>query len=649
MNHRLEIDGLRAIAVLPVILFHAGFSIFSGGFVGVDIFFVISGYLITCLVVDEMDKGSFALADFYERRARRILPALFFMMLCTLPFAWLWMLPLDLKGYSLSLFAVPLFSSNIAFYMDLGYFDTANELKPLLHTWSLSVEEQYYLLYPIFLLATWKFGKNRAPFALSLVVIASLLFAQWCSTPHASFSFYMLPTRSFEIALGALVSMIGFRNKYFETVHEAVGQSASLIGLALILFAVFSFDKSTPSPSFYTLIPIIGASLVLMFSNTRNAVGELLGSKPFVGIGLISYSAYLWHQPLFAFAKLRTLADLSTPFLLALSASSFGIGYLSWKYVESPFRNKDTVSRRNLLIFGSSVSLIFIVIGSIGFINDGFPNRVSDRIVALTSNPQAPMSNALCQSKYPQFSIFNSCLLSKNKSPDVLIVGDSHSQHYFKSAATALKTKTVMNLSAFNCLPFSTKSLTSLHHCNDKIDTALQFITQTDSIRVVILSGYWSYLASGSFGTNNQNYRQPSIPTHSQRDTFIQTGNSVLDAITRSGKRVFLMMDIPGLNFNIQSCFDMKPYKINQIRTNCSMAYSDYRLQYGLTGDLLKDLLTQYPTIEVYDPRPLFCSNEGNVCRATINGQPLYFNSDHLTVAGSNLVIRDLLESHPIR
>jgi peptidoglycan/LPS O-acetylase OafA/YrhL len=161
MKYRKEIDGLRALAVLPVILFHAGFTTFSGGFVGVDIFFVISGYLITTIIVDEMDKGSFSLLNFYERRARRILPALFFVMLCTLPFAWFWMLPQDLKSFSQSLVAVPLFASNVLFWLTSGYFDTASELKPLLHSWSLAVEEQYYVFFPLFLMLAWKVGKSK--------------------------------------------------------------------------------------------------------------------------------------------------------------------------------------------------------------------------------------------------------------------------------------------------------------------------------------------------------------------------------------------------------------------------------------------------------------------------------------------------------
>jgi peptidoglycan/LPS O-acetylase OafA/YrhL len=222
MKYRKEIDGLRALAVLPVILFHAGFTTFSGGFVGVDIFFVISGYLITTIIVDEMEKGKFSLFNFYDRRARRILPALFFVMLCTLPFAWFWMLPRDLKSFSESLVAVPLFASNILFYLTSGYFDTASVLKPLLHTWSLAVEEQYYVLFPLFLMLAWKLGKKWIISLLLLIAIVSLLAAQWGSPTHPSFTFYLLPTRGFEILIGALIS---FYKSSLISVSQSVSQS----------------------------------------------------------------------------------------------------------------------------------------------------------------------------------------------------------------------------------------------------------------------------------------------------------------------------------------------------------------------------------------------------------------------------------------
>ena len=208
VKYRAEIDGLRALAVLPVILFHADFELFSGGFVGVDVFFVISGYLITTIIISEMTEGKFSIINFYERRARRILPALFFVMFACIPFAWMWMLPSQMKDFSQSLIAVSLFASNILFWRESGYFDAAAEEKPLLHTWSLAVEEQYYVLFPIFLILAWRFGKNRVFWMIVVIAAISLLLSElgWRKQPAANF--YLAPTRAWELFAGSIAAFI---------------------------------------------------------------------------------------------------------------------------------------------------------------------------------------------------------------------------------------------------------------------------------------------------------------------------------------------------------------------------------------------------------------------------------------------------------
>ena len=197
MEYRREIDGLRALAVLPVIFFHAGYESFSGGFVGVDVFFVISGYLITKIILSDLEHGRFSIVGFYERRARRILPALFFVMLVCLPFAWRWLLPGDMKDFSQSLVAVVAFSSNLLFWKESGYFDVAAELKPLLHTWSLAVEEQYYLFFPVFLMLAWRIGKGPILLIMGLLALGSLVLAEWGVRSDPALAFYLLPESVF--------------------------------------------------------------------------------------------------------------------------------------------------------------------------------------------------------------------------------------------------------------------------------------------------------------------------------------------------------------------------------------------------------------------------------------------------------------------
>lgn len=373
IKYRSEIDGLRALAVLPVILFHAGFNTFSGGFVGVDVFFVISGYLITTILINELEAGNFSIVHFYERRARRILPALFLVMFACLPFAWFWLLPQDMKSFSQSLVAVSAFASNILFWRTSGYFDTATELKPLIHTWSLAVEEQYYVLFPLFMLIAWKLGKRWTVGILAVVAAISLGFAQWGAYAKPAFTFYMLPTRAWELLVGAFVALYYSEHNIKKHQYWA-SELGSLLGFALIGYATFSYNEKTPFPSIYALVPTIGAALIIVFATNKTLVGKLLSTKPFLWIGLISYSAYLWHQPLFAFARQRSLGEPSQALLTLLALSTLPLAYLTWKFVERPFRNKHFVPRKNVFILGILCSFFFVVIGLLGNLTKGFPN-----------------------------------------------------------------------------------------------------------------------------------------------------------------------------------------------------------------------------------------------------------------------------------
>jgi peptidoglycan/LPS O-acetylase OafA/YrhL len=244
MEYRREIDGLRALAVLPVILFHAGFQTFSGGFVGVDIFFVISGYLITSIILAELEQGKFSLLNFYERRARRILPALYLVMTVSIPFAWALLSREDLNSFSRSLVAVALFLSNIFFWRDGGYFETVAELKPLLHTWSLAVEEQYYVIFPLFLMFAWKFGKRWIVTIIIFIAFGSLLVANWGVINKPVATFFLLPTRAWELAIGALTAFYSVSSGKV-VVPKMVQQGLSLIGFLLITGSIFAFSKET--------------------------------------------------------------------------------------------------------------------------------------------------------------------------------------------------------------------------------------------------------------------------------------------------------------------------------------------------------------------------------------------------------------------
>ncbi|SVB51800.1 uncharacterized protein METZ01_LOCUS204654, partial [marine metagenome] len=454
MRYRPEIDGLRAIAVIPVILFHAGFETFSGGLIGVDVFFVISGYLITSIMLSEMDEGKFNLINFYVRRMRRILPALFFIMALCIPFAWMWLLPSDMKDFSQSLIAVPTFSSNILFWREIGYFQTAAQFKPLLHTWSLAVEEQYYILFPLFLMLAWQFGKRWILTTLIVVALLSLGVAHWAAYNHPWAAFYLLPTRGWEILLGVFVAFYFNRHK---SVHfkQITHQVLSAVGFTLILFSIFAYSEQTPFPSLFTLVPTIGAVLVILFTHKNTFVHRLLSHSSTVGMGLASYSAYLWHQPLLAYARNVTLHQLSFFLSGIFLVLIVPLSYLTWRYVEKPFRKGGNFSTQTILslsLFGAS---IFIILGMAGNLNNGYENRfISDEIERHQSheeyhkyiddnyficNPNEIAKEAFIWNEFVR------CNQSKKDTTiDIALVGDSQAGHLFLGLAEALTDKNVV-------------------------------------------------------------------------------------------------------------------------------------------------------------------------------------------------------------
>lgn len=446
MEYRREIDGLRALAVLPVILYHAGFVAFSGGYVGVDIFFVISGYLITTIILTEKEKSTFSLVRFYERRARRILPALFFVMLCSMPFAFLWLTPDHLKVFSESLVAVACFSSNILFLLLDGYFSPSAELIPLLHTWSLAVEEQYYLVFPLFLMLLWQLRKRWIFTALFVIAVTSLWLSLWGADNQPAAAFYLLPTRSWELAIGALIAFYFIYKKNQEDLvfsNKISSEIFGLIGLALIVYSIFVFNKTTPFPSYYALVPTIGTGLVIIFATHRTLTGRLLGTRFLVFVGLISYSAYLWHQPIFSFARHRSLEELSVSSMIFLACLSIVLGYFSWRYVEIPFRNKDTFDRKYILCGAIIGSIVFILTGLTGYYSKGFMMRQmytsflpSDYLSkTLGPIPNRGIDGGPCVSEQAMMCQF----YETSSDVNYLLVGDSHSADYSSAFAAYVR------------------------------------------------------------------------------------------------------------------------------------------------------------------------------------------------------------------
>lgn len=378
ITYRPEIDGLRAVAVIAVVLYHAEFifreaTLFTGGFIGVDIFFVISGYLITSLILKDLREGDFSFLRFYERRVRRILPALFLVMLVSIPFAWRLLLPVAMDDYAGSILSSLAFGSNFWFVQGEGYWAEPSALKPFLHTWSLSVEEQFYVVFPPLLLFLWRFSRDHLLSVFSIGIVLSLCVAEFAFDDYREFTFYLLPARAWELLAGAFLAKLeidrgrGAPSGFFLLMP--------LLGVILIVYSIIYFDSETKHPSLFTLIPILGTMLFIWFSRKGELITDLFGSRAFVGIGLISYSLYLWHFPIFAFARIENGIPSSANKLLWILVS-LGLSIITYYLVERPFRSKSAIGRSSLLFTLCLATMVIAGFSYSALVTEGFGNRL---------------------------------------------------------------------------------------------------------------------------------------------------------------------------------------------------------------------------------------------------------------------------------
>jgi peptidoglycan/LPS O-acetylase OafA/YrhL len=631
MEYRREIDGLRALAVIPIILFHAGFDTFSGGFVGVDVFFVISGYLITSIILSEREAGTFSLVDFYERRARRILPALFFVMLTCIPFAWFWLSPSDMKGFSESLIAVPVAVSNFLFWQRSGYFDTAAELKPLLHTWSLAVEEQYYLLFPTFLVLTWRLRRHWVIGILIVVALISLALAQWGALHHPQATFFLLPTRIWELLIGVFVAfhLFGKEDTKIKSGYSSnLTQLLSISGLFSIIYSIFVFDRQTLFPSLYTLIPTLGTAFIVLFATQQTIVGKILSSKVLVGLGLISYSAYLWHQPLFAFARPRALADPAEDVFILLIPLAIAAAYLSWRFVERPFRNKSVVSRKSLFISTIFFTVFFVLLGLAGVLTRGFvdmkANYMQKQILATVD--RSPKRKECHTSGADYRKPENAC---QYYVPDGswAVLGDSHAVELAYALAKVLKkdNKGVKHFSFSGCAPAYgriDKTHSDSINCSHWTEEVAAHIIADRSISTVVVS---YHTAGWAASNSNENVADP---WHSYK--------GILHAFKAAGKDVVLVLQAPSLDERIEDLIfrlDSPPLNIPGRKRK---EWEELQKYITERKNEISDEVT------IINPSDLFCDE--NNCYVARDGVALYFDNHHMSVAGALLVAEEVIE-----
>jgi peptidoglycan/LPS O-acetylase OafA/YrhL len=505
MEYRREVDGLRALAVVPVILFHAGFTIFSGGFVGVDIFFVISGYLITTILITEITNNSFTYLNFWERRVRRILPALIFVLLASIVGGWISLLPEDFRNFSSSIGATLLFLSNHFFANQSSYFDTSVELKPLIHTWSLSLEEQYYLIFPLFLKSIWKFKKYYIIAIITIIFLFSLTIAEWGSFTSSTRNFYLLPSRIWEFFVGSFVAFY-FSSNIKKPTNTLLCNFGSSLGLIFIIYSILIFNKTTPSPGLHTLIPTLGTALFIVFCTPSTFAIKIIGHKLLVRLGLISYSAYLWHQPLLAFY--RQLFPSNGKYLLLILILNIILAHITFKYIETPFRNK---KYSGLLILKISVffSLLIALIAFIIYKNNGFESRLTteqNNMLKYTTPKytanlyEINYKNKVCLLEPSQnYLDFQKICQMEEGSDSVFIWGDSH------AAALSFGLRAIYpSLSQFNasgCPPLKDIYINQRGNCLGINEFIINKII-SEKPKIIIIHANWSLYKNYNIITN---------------------------------------------------------------------------------------------------------------------------------------------------
>ena len=495
-QYRADIDGLRAIAVLSVLGFHLGFRQLDGGFVGVDIFFVISGYLIGGLIVGELAGARFSIAHFYERRIRRILPALF-AMLGVVTIACLFALyPGRLARYGASLVATVFSVSNFYFLQTTGYFDQAAETKPLLHTWSLAIEEQFYIFLPPFLMLVHRFAPSRLQAWVAATTAASLLASVIGVSNDASAAFYLPFARAWELLLGVLLAI---SPKVLP--QSAAGRNAAAsVGLAMIGAAVVLFSPLTPFPGIAALLPCVGAVLVIAAgSSGPTLAGRLLSWRPLVFIGLISYSLYLWHWPVIVLGR-EMLADAAwsgkTTVRLVLLAVSFVLAILSWRFVERPFRTS-AWTRRQIFTLAGAAALVLAAAGVALHVSDGLKSRYPPEIARIGDYLEYPESrlfrSGICmldgRQTYAAYDV-ERCLEPAHPGPNILLIGDSYAAHLYPGLAEVLPGANVLQATATGCKPGMGRVLGS-PDCVRLANFVLRDYLPRHHIDLLVISGRW--------------------------------------------------------------------------------------------------------------------------------------------------------------
>lgn len=644
--YRPEIDGLRAIAVLAVLLCHAGITGFSGGYVGVDVFFVISGFLITSLIVKDLQHGTFSFIHFWERRCRRILPPLAIVILATFAAGWFLYLPadFDLLGQQMATQAV--FASNILFKMQEGYFDVSSQTKPLLHTWSLAVEEQFYLVFPIVAYFTWKYRCEKVTRYLWICGIITFIGAAFIVRNSPSSAFYLLPFRAWELLLGSLLAVRPLEKKLSVRASEIL----SCAGLAGIFLPVLFYNDDTMFPGLAALPPCLGtAAIILSNTHQKTFVGRMLSLRGPVFIGLISYSLYLWHWPILAYVRYSQLFEFTTIVAAMCMVAAIILAILTWHFIEKPVRSRRLLTSKKQVFMASFIFLLFTGMSGLAVhLSKGVPQRLSAEIVqladgALDINPRRAECNK------PDFSRFDNDTICQtnpgsNITPTFILWGDSMGEAISPLFDVLSKAHQKNGYVAVThgCPPILgyAQSQETGFDCPGFNKRVLDLIDRKN-IKTIFLVANWS----DHFKDYNMNYSFEDMVWFDQYKSFsdnprIAAIRLTLDELGKRGIQIYFVTDPPYAAFDPPRFLAMKRlYHQSNIPETSDLngIVSGFSGMKKYTG-MIKD-----KHITFLDPLPYFCDE--HKCHYSDGRQSYYYNANHLSVYGA-LRLRPLIEPY---
>jgi peptidoglycan/LPS O-acetylase OafA/YrhL len=626
MKHRPDIDGLRAVAVIPVVLFHAGIRHVAGGYIGVDVFFVISGFLITGILMEDIRHDRFSIANFYERRARRILPALFTVLLFSSLAAYKLLLPNDAYDYGRSLIATLLFASNIAFARQMGYFDGPSEMKPLLHTWSLAVEEQFYIVYPLFLFLVTRFFRKRYAVAIGSMLVLSLGYSIWRVDTQPTTSFYLATTRAWELLIGGILAIQGVPKLQNKLSANLLG----FFGLALIGYGVFAFSAATPFPGVNALYPCVGAALIIYTAMAADTlVARLLSLKPVVFVGLISYSLYLWHWVIIVFAKHYLGHPLAGLEKIAVIVAAFLFASFTWKFVENPFRGRNAIGTRAWIFStAAAVAMLFAVFGGLALATDGFPSRFSGEArFLINSRDDFWKRRDACDHKI--------CHVGTADAPESFILwGDSHAGALAPAFEHLAQSDNIAGAVAFHsgCAPLLglKRYGAQSEDCTGYGNSVLDYIN-AHHIKNVFIHGRWGlYTESVRPEQGIPLLLTPDLRPEENYAVFSQLVNSTLKELHDLNLNVVIIGSVPEVGTNVpetlaRDAISGKPVAFNLPR-------EQFMKRQERAFQVLRDAADKYSDQIVYPHEALCTTSE---CSVMKEQYPLYSDDDHLSVHGA--------------